>query len=401
MFPPGVFFGETNIVTTIIARTILITPIGALLGVVMGIPAKSMKQATVGLIGGAIAGAISGLAFDVVCQAMGSFMMTLSNNREIGAPGRALLAISIGLGIGLFTSLLQTATKTAWVRRIYGRNEFKEWVVDAPQTSIGRNETCHIPIHGDPSVAPIHAMIQKHQGNFFLADCGSGLPTYLNGQPIQQVPLFSGAMIQVGSAQLEFILKAGSAPQRASEQYRSQYAATPQPGAPMGYGAQQPMQPGMMQTPYNPAAQQPMQQMPTQQVPMQQQTMQAPYNPAQQPMQPSNPTTVQQPYMGQPAPTMMPQSSTLVATTGPLSGQRFPITSPIDLGRDCPAIPLSFDTMVSRRHVSLTPGAGGVMVSDLGSTNGTFVNDQRVTTATLRPGDILRVGSTNFRVEQP
>ena len=56
---------------------------------------------------------------------------------EIGGPGRLALAVALGLGIGLFTSLIQLATKTAWVRRYYARNEFKEWIVDAPQTTIG------------------------------------------------------------------------------------------------------------------------------------------------------------------------------------------------------------------------------------------------------------------------
>jgi pSer/pThr/pTyr-binding forkhead associated (FHA) protein len=49
--------------------------------------------------------------------------------------------------------------------------------------------------------------------------------------------------------------------------------------------------------------------------------------------------------------------------------------------------------MVSRLHCRLTALATGVLeVEDLSSTNGTYVNDQRVHRAVLANGDRLRVG---------
>ncbi len=49
--------------------------------------------------------------------------------------------------------------------------------------------------------------------------------------------------------------------------------------------------------------------------------------------------------------------------------------------------------MVSRVHCRLTVApSGDLEVLDLKSTNGTFVNDERVEIAHLRPGDKLRVG---------
>lgn len=49
--------------------------------------------------------------------------------------------------------------------------------------------------------------------------------------------------------------------------------------------------------------------------------------------------------------------------------------------------------MVSRIHCRLTVGDDGqLVVEDLESTNGTFVNDERVTRAVLATGDRLRVG---------
>jgi pSer/pThr/pTyr-binding forkhead associated (FHA) protein len=48
--------------------------------------------------------------------------------------------------------------------------------------------------------------------------------------------------------------------------------------------------------------------------------------------------------------------------------------------------------MVSRIHCRLTASAGSLEVEDLDSTNGTFVNERRVRTAALVPGDRLRLG---------
>jgi len=48
-------------------------------------------------------------------------------------------------------------------------------------------------------------------------------------------------------------------------------------------------------------------------------------------------------------------------------------------------------TTVSSNHASLAPAADGLMVTDLGSTNGTFINHQRLTAPTLaRGGDEIR-----------
>jgi hypothetical protein len=57
------------------------------------------------------------------------------------------------------------------------------------------------------------------------------------------------------------------------------------------------------------------------------------------------------------------------------------------------------DTNVSRRHAQVALHDGAVVVTDLGSTNGTFLNGRRVTRATVRPGDELTIGTSRLRVE--
>jgi pSer/pThr/pTyr-binding forkhead associated (FHA) protein len=54
--------------------------------------------------------------------------------------------------------------------------------------------------------------------------------------------------------------------------------------------------------------------------------------------------------------------------------------------------------MVSRLHCRVTAGATELEVTDLDSTNGTFVNGERVATASLKPGDRLGVGRVELLV---
>lgn len=56
--------------------------------------------------------------------------------------------------------------------------------------------------------------------------------------------------------------------------------------------------------------------------------------------------------------------------------------------------------LVSRLHCRLTAGADTLELEDLSSTNGTYVNDKRVTRAELASGDRLRVGRMELKVEK-
>jgi adenylate cyclase len=62
-------------------------------------------------------------------------------------------------------------------------------------------------------------------------------------------------------------------------------------------------------------------------------------------------------------------------------------------------VPL-LDPTVSRRHASLVADESGIELSDLGSSNGTFVNGERVEHARIAPGDVLTFGKLSFNVSQ-
>jgi hypothetical protein len=59
------------------------------------------------------------------------------------------------------------------------------------------------------------------------------------------------------------------------------------------------------------------------------------------------------------------------------------------------------DVGISRRHARIDFDGGQVVLTDLGSTNGSSVNGQRVSAVALNPGDMIQIGTTTltFRVD--
>jgi DNA-binding NtrC family response regulator len=90
----------------------------------------------------------------------------------------------------------------------------------------------------------------------------------------------------------------------------------------------------------------------------------------------------------------------LVVVQGPWQGVELAL-SPGEhvLGRD-PECSLAIpDAVLSRRHVRFFAQGDDWVVEDLGSRNGTTLNDARVATQVLRPGDVVVAGRTTLRYE--
>ncbi|MEQ1821313.1 MAG: FHA domain-containing protein [Fimbriimonadaceae bacterium] len=84
-----------------------------------------------------------------------------------------------------------------------------------------------------------------------------------------------------------------------------------------------------------------------------------------------------------------------------LSGQRFELNQGDHLvSRDAGQICLAGESTVSRQHARVTVNGASIMVSDLGSTNGTFVNGARISADTpLNVGDNVQFGAVTMRLQ--
>lgn len=83
-----------------------------------------------------------------------------------------------------------------------------------------------------------------------------------------------------------------------------------------------------------------------------------------------------------------------VMRSGPTPGVTFPLEGEqLTIGRDSTNGVAINDAEVSRKHARLMFQGGKYVIEDLGSTNGTFVNGQRLAgPAVLKPGDVVSLG---------
>ena len=57
------------------------------------------------------------------------------------------------------------------------------------------------------------------------------------------------------------------------------------------------------------------------------------------------------------------------------------------------------EASVSSHHCEIHLRGGEVFIKDLDSTNGTFINGEKITESVLKPGQILRLGTVDMRLE--
>lgn len=96
---------------------------------------------------------------------------------------------------------------------------------------------------------------------------------------------------------------------------------------------------------------------------------------------------------------VVPAEPTLQGLTGSARGTSFRLRTHTTIGRSrSNDIALPQETSASAHHCRIDRKGQSYTVTDVGSTNGTWVNDEKITTTTLKHGDKLRIGGSAFLV---
>jgi len=357
--------------------------IGGLIGMSHGVATSNTKKMINGAIGGFIGGGLGGSVFEILVWmnkgGVSNFPPGMIRFIAFGATGAC---------IGLFLGFIEEVTKQAWLVRLIGRNEGKEILLYKPATTLGRDEFADIPVFGDPDVADRHAVITAEGKRHLIADTGSLFGTHLNGAKIVKRELLTdGDLVEIGKTKFLYRDKAtarsGSYRPAAAVQIPTSEHVCPFCGAPKDAGGNcdctvggQPSQP---QADLGKTIQQQMTQPIT--TPASNQTV--PLSLGGDMMSPPN-----------------KGGAKLVGISGPYANHTFLIDREMHIGRESNKdIALPLDNSVSRNHARIAIEGDACVLYDEGSTNGTHVNNAKITRQQLAPSDTVQIGSTKFRFE--
>lgn len=350
--------------------------IGGLIGLSHGVAMSDTKKMINGAIGGFIGGGIGGSVFEMLAwmnkDGVSNFPPAMIRLIAFGATGAA---------IGLFLGFIEEVTKKAWLIRLVGRNEGKEIMLYKPVTTLGRDEFADIPVFGDPDVADKHAVIYAEGKRHLIEDAGSYYGTHLNGAKITKRELLSdGDLVVIGKTQFKFRDKATArdySPQPVNQvQIPTSEHVCQFCGAIKDANGNCDCTVGAQPAVSAPDPNRTVQQQMTQPI-----------------AAPSGDQTV-------PISVMPSSGAKLVGISGPYAQHEFIIDREMHIGRESTKdIALPLDNSVSRNHARIAIEADACVLYDEGSTNGTHVNNTKITRQQLAPGDTVQIGSTKFRFE--
>ena len=91
------------------------------------------------------------------------------------------------------------------------------------------------------------------------------------------------------------------------------------------------------------------------------------------------------------------KAAALEIVTGPLQGRTVPLDAEVTTIGSAPASTVVLtDNGVSRKHAGIRKANGMFEIADLGSSNGIYVNGEKVAKKQLQLGDVIRVGTTEM-----
>ena len=349
----GAFLGQIGFAVFVLAhllvagRAIGWALMGAAAGLCPGAVTRSPRRTRQGVAGGLLGGGLGGLLFD----ALG----TLS---ETGTVSRFVGFVVMGAMIGVGVSLVEEFGKEIWLTLLTGAKEGRTYILTLPSTILGRDELADVPLFGDGSVGRQHAVVtQTARGTTIQAAPGQIL--LVNNMPTAQQPLTNGDILTLGAHRLKFHSR------------RAVSASVFLPTAQNVEGAQGRYTPGVPDlSPFSP---------------------QGAIPDATQAFAPSAPA---------PVPANARVAATLHVTDGPNRGQTFALLDGGIVGRDPQCdIALTRDAQASRQHARIAWDGADWIIEDGGSSNGTWINGQRVLSSDLHTGDDIRIGQSILRVQ--
>jgi hypothetical protein len=331
---------------------------GAAVGIVQGAARNSPSTLLHGLLGGLMGGMAGGLVFDAAAQSAKSDIIA-----------RLLGLVAIGLAEGFAVGLVQEAFKHAWLTAVSGSAEGRNYFLDKPVTTLGSHELCDIKISGDPVVAPRQAEIKAKRGVYEVEDVAGNGQISVNLRPVKSAILGDGFLLQVGGQRFVMQIKGATMPLPRS------VAAAIQPKQP---SAPPKAEEGICE--FCGGKKDPV-------------TGSCACTPGRTGIKEEGFGAGEQTYADGPA---------LVGMEGIVAGQIFRLDRSIVLiGRHSNNnIVLADDATVSRFHARLTMETEGTTIYDEGSSNGTFVNGERIYRRLLHPGDVVAIGKAVFRFEE-
>ncbi|WP_319414920.1 FHA domain-containing protein [Marispirochaeta aestuarii] len=177
-----------------VARILGWTFMGALLGTVEGIRAKSLRRALFGVIGGTLGGLIGGLLF----EGLNAVKVSASLLRLLGF-------CSLGLFIGGGFSLLESLGRFGVLKVMNGRYKGKEFILSKKSSNIGSENRCDISIPGDPDMQKFHARVFRKNREMYIERKTDASPLFVNDKSCEIQRLKYEDVLRVGHTVIRFL----------------------------------------------------------------------------------------------------------------------------------------------------------------------------------------------------
>ncbi len=180
--------------------------LGLAVGVSEGIAARSLGKFSYGAIGGSLGGFVGGCFFYVWYRlAQSGPGDTTTSAPLLSALGLVILGACIGSLSALVTGVFQPAS----VKVMRGWQEGREYPLDKPNNSLGRDEHVDIALFRDMRIEKHHAFIQREGNRFMLINNGAPADfTKVNGVPVVRAcELHDGDRIELGQVVLRFQMR--------------------------------------------------------------------------------------------------------------------------------------------------------------------------------------------------